>query len=137
MVLGIRQLAKEYGLPITHITEQSMHNKAIFLFILFNLICYLQDTADGEFSVVKTAISRYLVRGNKDASDFIEVKDAESVVKFCSRHLSAPKSRLGIRERFFTTIAAQVFLQRKDEALDKVKTLAGISSRYQYICEVF
>ena len=27
MVLGVRELAQNYDIPITHITEQSMHNK--------------------------------------------------------------------------------------------------------------
>ena len=30
MVLGVRELAQNYDIPITHITEQSMHNKVSF-----------------------------------------------------------------------------------------------------------
>ena len=30
MVLAMRELVEEFGIPITHITEQSMHNKVIF-----------------------------------------------------------------------------------------------------------
>ena len=31
MVLATRELVKEFGIPITHITEQSMHNKVTFI----------------------------------------------------------------------------------------------------------
>ena len=33
-------------------------------------------------------------------------------------------------------IKPAVFLQRKAEILEKVKTLAGISTKYQYVVEV-
>ena len=85
---------------------------------------------------MKTLIARYLKRSNKDATDYIEVKDSASVVEFCKRHISSPSSKTGIKKRFFTNILPAVFLERKEEAADKVKTLAGISTKYQYICEV-
>ena len=41
MVLGLRQLSGEYGIPISHITEQSMHNKVqLFVFALIYLLLY-------------------------------------------------------------------------------------------------
>ena len=95
-----------------------------------------QDTADAEFSVIKTAIARYLARSNSAAPDYIEVKDSSSVVQFLTKHLSKPSTRSEIQARIFTDIKPAVFLKRKEDALDKVKTLAGISTRYQYICEV-
>ena len=95
-----------------------------------------KDTADGEFSVVKTAIARYLSRSNSEAADFIEIKDSRSVIKFCTAHLSKPRSATGIRDRIFTDIRPEVFLQRKEESSSKVKTLAGISTKYQYVCQV-
>ena len=85
---------------------------------------------------MKTAIARYLARSNASSPDYIEVKDSKSVVKFCTRQLSNPSSKNGIKERIFTDIRSEVFLLRKEEALSKVKTLAGISTKYQYVCEV-
>ena len=85
---------------------------------------------------MKTAIARYLARSNSSAQDYIEVKDSRSVVKFCTRQLSNPTSKNGIQERIFTDIRPEVFLLRKDQALSKVKTLAGISTKNQYVCEV-
>ena len=89
----------------------------------------VQDTADGEFSVVKTAIARYLKRSDKDSPYYIEVKDSSSVKK----HLSSPSSKTGIQARLFTNISPSVFLERKKESPD---TIAGISKKYQYMCEV-
>ena len=33
MVLATKELVEEFGIPISHITEQSMHNKVIRIFI--------------------------------------------------------------------------------------------------------
>lgn len=70
-----------------------------------------------------------------EATDFIEVKDSSSVVDFCTAHLSKPRSATGIQARIFTDIRPEVFLQRKEET-DKVKTLPGISTKFQYLCQV-
>ena len=86
--------------------------------------------------MIKTAIARYLKRSNKDSPDFIEIKDSKSVVQFCKQHLSTPSSKADLQKREFTDIPPEVFLERKDETFEKVKTLAGISTKYQYICEV-
>ena len=85
---------------------------------------------------MKTAIARYLARSNSSSQGYIEVKDSKSVVKFCTRQLSNPSSKNGIQERIFTDIRPEVFTLRKEQALSKVKTLAGISTKYQYVCEV-
>lgn len=85
---------------------------------------------------MKTAIARYLARSNSSSPDYIEVKDSKSVVRFCTRQLSNPSSKTGIQERIFTDIKPEVFLLRKEQASSKVKTLAGISTKYQYVCEV-
>ena len=86
---------------------------------------------------MKTAIARYLARSDSASHDYIEVIDSKSVVHFCARHLSSPRSKTGIQARLFTDIRPVVFLQRKEQALTKVKTLSGISTKYQYVCEVF
>ena len=86
--------------------------------------------------MVKTAIARYLKMSNSSAQDFVEIKDSASVVEFCARHLSKPGSKAGIEERRFYDIKPDIFLQRKAEALETVKPLAGISTKFQYVCEV-
>ena len=64
------------------------------------------------------------------------MKDSESVVRFGRRKLTNPARKKGIAVRYFDDIKPDVFLKRKDEVQDKVKTLAGISTKYQYVCEV-
>ena len=100
----------------------------------FNFL--IKDTADGEFSVVKTAIARYLKRSNTADPDFVEIKDSASVVKFCQMHLSKPGSKAGLDERLFYDIKPEIFLQRNADAMMNITTLAGISKKYQYVCEV-
>ena len=100
------------------------------------LIFSFKDTADGEFSVVKTAIARYLVRSSEADEDYIEIKNSETVIKFLTKHLSKPSSRSGINERIFMNIHPDVFLQRNEEAPETVKSLAGISTKFQYVVEV-
>ena len=138
MVIAVKELVEEFGIPITHITEQSMHNKVKFItFILECYYHYKKDTADGEFSVVKTAIARYLKRSNSSSPDYIEIKDSASVADFCVKHLSRPGSKTSINERQFHDIRPDVFLARRLEAAEKIKTMAGISTKFQYVCEVF
>lgn len=57
-------------------------------------------------------------------------------MEFCVKHLSRPGSKAAIDERQFFDIKPDVFLARKLEIAEKVKTLAGISSKFQYVCEV-
>ena len=96
----------------------------------------MKDTADGEFSVVKTAIARYLKMSDSASPDYVEIKDSASVVEFCIKHLSRPGSKAGLDERHFHDIKPDIFLQRKSQALETVKSLAGISTKFQYVCEV-
>ena len=57
-------------------------------------------------------------------------------MKFCVKHLSRPGSKAAIDERRFFDIKPDTFLARRLETTEKVKTLAGISSKFQYVCEV-
>ena len=86
--------------------------------------------------MVKTAIARYRSRSNPGDPGYIEITNSATVIEFCRKHLSTPSSRSGIQERIFMDIKPDIFLQRKAETLDKVKTLAGISTKYQYVVEV-
>ena len=85
---------------------------------------------------MKTAIARYLARSDLSSDDYIEVIDSQSVMQFCSRHLSSPSSRSGIQTRVFTDIKPEVFVQRRDHPLAHPTTLAGINKVFQYVCEV-
>ena len=85
---------------------------------------------------MKTAIARYLKRSNTADPDFVEIKDSASVVKFCQMHLSKPESKAGLDERLFYDIKPEIFLQRNADAMMNITTLAGISKKYQYVCEV-
>ena len=86
--------------------------------------------------MIKTAIARYRSRSNPADPGYIEIKNSATVIEFCRKHLSNPSSRSGIQERIFMDIKPDIFLQRKAMTLDKVKTLAGISTKYQYVVEV-
>ena len=86
--------------------------------------------------MVKTAISRYLKRSNTDDPHYIEVKNSDSVVEFGRADLSKPSKRSEIQARQFISIPPSVFLERKKVIAERVKTLSGISTKYQYICTV-
>ena len=86
--------------------------------------------------MIKTAIARYRSRSNPSSPDYIEIKNSATVRAFCSKHLSNPSVRSGIQERIFMDIKPDIFLQRKATTIEKVKTLAGISTKYQYVVEV-
>ena len=86
--------------------------------------------------MVKTAIARYLKRSNADDPHYIEVKNSDSVVEFGRTHLSKPSKGSEIQDRQFLSIPPSVFLERKKDVPDRVKTLSGISTKYQYICTV-
>ena len=75
-------------------------------------------------------------RSNADDPHYIEVKDSDSVAEFGRKHLAKPRSSSEIQTRYFINISPSVFLKRKKEVPDKVKTLSGISTKYQYICTV-
>ena len=98
-------------------------------------ICLFQDSADGEFSVLKTALYRYMIRSNIDAADYLEVKDSASLQQFGDRFLKIPGSRSQLKLRIFMNLLPEEVLARKNE-VGESKTLAGISSKFQYICKV-
>ena len=71
-----------------------------------------QDSADGEFAVVKTSIARYLQHSNTDAIDYIEIKDSASVVKYGRQFLSQPSEKSTMKVRYFDDIEQDIFLER-------------------------
>ena len=135
MVAAHSELAVEHGLSITHMTEQSMHNKVMHSFDLlvwFHIL--LKDTADGEFSRVKTRLAMHLKRHPEDQIGYVGVKDSESFAQFGSQQMSMPGSRSKLEKREFINMKPEEVVERKEE-VGKVGTLSGIMSKYEYICE--
>ena len=85
---------------------------------------------------MKTSIARYLQHSNTDAPDYIEIKDSASVVKYGRQFLSQPSEKSTMKVRYFDDIEQDIFLERQAMRKDSVKTLTGISTRFQYLCEV-
>ena len=86
--------------------------------------------------MVKTSLARYLKQSDMAARDYVEVKDSASVVQYGKTFLSQPGEKSGMAERFFDDIKQETFLTQKEESPTKIKTLAGISQKFQYFCEV-
>ena len=95
----------------------------------------IQDTADGEFSVVKTALHRYMIRSDVNSPSYIEVKDSATLQQFGQRHLSSPGSRSNLDSRDFIDLLPDEILARK-ESMSQAKTIAGISTKFEYVCKV-
>ena len=82
---------------------------------------HFQDNADMEFSVIKTAIARYLKRSNNDSPDYIEIKDSKSVVEFGRQHLLIPSKKADLQRRIFKNIPPRFFLKGKMKPLKTLK----------------
>ena len=103
------------------------------------IVILKQDLADGEFSVAKTAINQHLQRSDSTAASYHEIKDSKSVVEFGMKHLSTPGRKAGLKERHFSDLIPSDVLNKKEEDGKKPeegKTIAGISSKFEYICKV-
>ena len=98
-----------------------------------------QDTADGEFSVVKTALNQHLLRSDSSAISYAEVTTSKEIVDFGKMYLSTPRARAGLKERIFMDLSPDTVLRRKEEdSKDPAdsKTIQGISSKFEIICQV-
>ena len=98
-----------------------------------------QDTADGEFAVVKSALNNNLLRADSSAPDFEEVRTSQQIVDFGNQHLSTPRAGAELKRRTFSDLPPATVLRQKE--LDKEdpadsKTIPGISSVYEIICQV-
>ena len=91
---------------------------------------------DGEFSVAKTALHRYMIQSDVNSPDYLEVKDSATLKEFGERHLSKPGSKSRLQSRHFVDLLPEEILARKTEVVDGGGTLDGISSKFQYICKV-
>ncbi len=93
----------------------------------------MKDTADGEFSRVKTRLAMHLARHPEEQVGFIGLKDSKTFQQFGQQQMSLPGSRAKLDTREFIDMKPEEVLQRK-EVVGKVKTLNGIKSTYHYIC---
>ena len=91
---------------------------------------------DGEFSVVKTALHRYMIQSDVNSTDYLEVKDSETLKEYGEKHLAKPGSKSRLQSRHFVNLLPEEILARKTEVVDGGRTLDGISSKFQYICKV-
>ena len=60
-------------------------------------------------------------------------KDSISVVKFFTRNLSNPSIKHGIQARIFVDIKPEIFLKKKEQTFDNIKTLPGNGNQYKHI----
>ena len=103
------------------------------LLALIQFFC-IQDSADGEFSRVKTRLAMHTVKHPEDEVGYIVVKDSESFQRFGEQQLGKPGPRSKLLSRYFIDMKAEEVLERKRD-VGKVGTLAEITSMYHYVCK--
>ena len=89
--------------------------------------------------MAKTSLNQHLLRSDSTSAAFKEIKDSKDVVEFGQKNLSVPGSRAGIKERIFMDqLPAEVLRKKEMDSTrpEEGKTIAGISSKYEYICKV-
>ena len=89
--------------------------------------------------MAKTSLNQHLLRSDSTSAAFKEIKDSKDVVEFGQKNLSVPGSRAGIKERIFMDqLPAEVLSKKAEDSTkpEEGKTIAGISSKYEYICKV-
>ena len=102
MVAAHQQLCQEFGISISHITEQNSHNKVSKGKLPYNKLTYHKDVSDGEFACVKTKLADITKRSTEDS--FEEVLDSKSFVEFGNKHLSSPGIRSYLSARIFSNL---------------------------------
>ena len=75
----------------------------------------------------------HLVRHPEDEPGHITVHNSETFQQFGEQQLSQPGSKSKLSSRTFIDMKPEEVKERK-EKVGKVKTLAGIMSKYHYVC---
>ena len=99
----------------------------------------MQDTADGEFAVVKNALYHHLLRSFSSAEDYSEPLSSQQIVQFGNAHLGTPNVTSKLSLRVFSNLLPETVISRKEEDKDDPadgKTLPGISNVFEIICQV-
>ena len=102
-------------------------------------ILRIQDTADGEFAVVKSALNNNLLRADSSAPEYREVRTSQQIVDFGNRHLTTPRAGAELKKRTFSNLLPATVLRQKEmdkEDPSDSRTIPGISSVYEIICQV-
>ena len=76
----------------------------------------------------------HLVKHPEDQAGYISVTDSQSFQQFGQQQLAKPGPRSKLESRHFLDMKPEEVLERKRE-VGQVGTLAGISSKYQYVCK--
>ena len=92
-----------------------------------------QDSADGEFSRVKTRLSMHLARHPEEQVGHIGVKDSRTFQQFGTQQMSTPGQKAKLDSREFIDLKPEEMKERK-ATVGQVKTLTGIQSKFFYVC---
>ena len=92
-----------------------------------------KDTADGDFSRVKTRLAMHFKRHLEDQVGYVDVKNSKTLAEFGNSQMAKPGPKAKLHSRTFIDMKAEEVLERKEEVGD-VRKLAGIKARYEYIC---
>lgn len=89
--------------------------------------------------MVKTALNSHLLRSYSSADDYSENLSSKQIVDFGNAHLGTPNASSDMSLRVFRDLLPETVLSRKEQ--DKAdpaegKTLSGISSVFEIICQV-
>ena len=76
----------------------------------------------------------HLVRHPEEQVGYIGVKDSSSFQQFGQQQMATPGIKSMLESQIFIDLMLEEVLQRKT-TVRPVRTLAGIMSKFQYICE--
>ena len=76
----------------------------------------------------------HLIRHPEEQVGFVGVLDSASFTKFGNQQMSKPSDRSRLVSREFIEIKPNVVKERKEMLGEKVHTLNGIKSKYEYVC---
>jgi hypothetical protein len=76
-----------------------------------------------------------MIRSDLNSPNYVEVKDSATLVEFENRSLSIPGPNAHLMKRVFLDLSPAEILDRKN-SMPEQTTIAGISTKFQYICKV-
>ena len=138
----------ELGLSVWKKVGSSLSSKLSLEIPTLCIICLISKPSALDFSkrIVNTSsiaqdtnLLSFTLRADSSAGDYREINTSEEVVTFGNSHLGQPRPTSGIKKRVFFDLPHATIERRKEmdkeNTLDS-KTLLGISSVYEIICEV-
>ena len=75
----------------------------------------------------------HLVKHPEEHVGYVGVRDSKTFQEFGEQQMSSPGPRAKLNKRVFIDMKPEEVKERKAK-VEKVKTLHGIKSRFQYIC---